>query len=416
MDTEHKEKFDSALQALRANLTNHIYLFCIEFNHAVSSAFCKELKRNVSVTELFFHSCHIDDSIVLLLVDALLYKRKLTEKNLKQCNSGSSVVNSISRSLELNSTLATIILENNNIGDCGAQYLEEALMHNTNLTTLDLRYNYIKDKGAQALAMFLKGNKCLDDLNLNHNFIEDTGAQALALALTHNTSLTTLSLGYNQCGDTCAQAFAMVLKHNTSLIKLDLCHNRIRVAGVKSLAEALFHNNSLKTLDLDSNRVCAVGSSALASALQSNYSLVEIGVGLEYIYNLAPEAWDATLFSRLTDLTTRNIDATLCLVIDFCWPKHLKELPLLRMLLPVALCKQGSIRITHNAVDYLRQVNQQSLVFWDHRLHHFVPELHLVINASLKSVRRRANPRRRSHLPYMPLEIWPIIFSFLHLE
>lgn len=224
-------------------------------------------KLCTNLTTVFLREIYIDDTIAILLAQALFAQQNLTELTIINSNISALGYKCLIRSIENKNMTTLFISGENSIDDKGER-------HNKN-------YEDIITSLSRLLIKNTLNTLCLDNF-----YLTDEHLRNLELALTQNDSLTSVQL--SDCRFGCIGLLSIIRGlHNNMLSDglklLDLSRNDIGDLGVIALAHALKNIPSSKPFSIcvndDDGEVSDIGAIALTQASKYN-KLVQIKYNL----------------------------------------------------------------------------------------------------------------------------------------
>ena len=151
----------------------------------------KALYKNISIRELSFQCCGVDDSDACELSNVMACNDTLRKLHVGVgCIMGKDGIRSIAEGLVVNKSLKEVDLSGSGIGDYGAFVLSMALQVNSSLQKLNLKQTLVTNVGLERIAAAMEHNTSLEILDLSHNLVKDESVAAMAQVLERrNTSL-----------------------------------------------------------------------------------------------------------------------------------------------------------------------------------------------------------------------------------
>ena len=265
------------LQALqhKSKLTS-LTLCKNNMNGQVAEDLANVIKNNSNLEQLLLRDNKLGLSIVVIL-KALKGNCKLKSLFLKRNNiTGQQVAECLANVIKNNSDFEALDLSGNDLR-LSAMVILQALQENSKLKILDLSYNKITGQAAKHLANVIKVNSNLEQLGLECNEL-GPAAVIILRTLKHNSKLTFLNLGNNKMTEQVAEDLADVINNNPNLGELNLEDNKLGASAILIL-QALQGNCKLTRLSLDNNNITRQVGADLANVIKGNCNLKQLGLG-----------------------------------------------------------------------------------------------------------------------------------------
>jgi len=206
---------------------SHLEDICFDTPNGLGDAVARSeifegLKHNTSINSLGLSRCHLASQGVAHEV------LKAYEENYKhlikfaiwRCAIRNGGIRSLASTLSRCTRLTEISLSSCHITDSMVEDLVQAVHGHAELKTIELRDNDIRKRGCEWLSTLLQDSKCnIVNLDLHNNMIDDSGAKILADALVDNNKVWSILLDENHISAGGWNAFSNILCNQSSIDK-----------------------------------------------------------------------------------------------------------------------------------------------------------------------------------------------------
>jgi len=206
---------------------SHLEDICFDAPNGLGDAVARSeifegLKHNTSINSLGLSRCYLASQGVAheVLKSYEENHEHLIKFAIWRCAIRNGGIRSLASTLSRCTRLRDISLSSCHITDSVVEDLVQAVQGHSELKTLDLRDNVIQRRGCEWLSTLLQDPKCsIVNLNLHNNMIDDSGAKIMAEALADNDKMDSILLDDNNISASGWNTFSNLICDQSSIDK-----------------------------------------------------------------------------------------------------------------------------------------------------------------------------------------------------